>query len=47
MNGPSPPPVERYLGVDLHRHYLVIGGVNARQAQACSHATVSIYGGFW
>jgi len=21
----------RYLGVDLHKHYLVIGGVNARQ----------------
>ena len=21
----------RYLGVELHKHYLVIGGVNARQ----------------
>ncbi len=23
--------VERHLAVDLHKHYLVIGGVNARQ----------------
>jgi hypothetical protein len=27
------PPVERHLGVDLHKHYLVIGGVNARQEE--------------
>jgi len=25
-------PIERYLGIDLHKHYLVIGGVNAQQA---------------
>ena len=25
------PPLERYLGSDLHKHYLVIGGVNAKQ----------------
>ncbi len=25
------PTVERHLAVDLHKHYLVIGGVNARQ----------------
>lgn len=25
-------PIERYLGIDLHKHYLVIGGVNAKQA---------------
>ncbi len=25
------PPLERYLGIDLHKHYLVIGGVNAKQ----------------
>lgn len=25
------PPIERYLGIDLHKHYLVIGGVNAKQ----------------
>ncbi|HLE29232.1 MAG TPA: transposase [Anaerolineales bacterium] len=24
-------PIERYLGIDLHKHYLVIGGVNAKQ----------------
>ena len=24
-------PWERYLAVDLHKHYLVIGGVNAHQ----------------
>ena len=30
--GPSvSPPIERYLGIDLHKHYLVIGGVNAKQ----------------
>lgn len=27
------PPIERHLGVDLHKHYLVIGGVNARQEE--------------
>lgn len=27
----SAPPDPRFLGVDLHKHYLVIGGVNARQ----------------
>jgi transposase len=25
------PPIERHLGIDLHKHYLVIGGVNAKQ----------------
>lgn len=25
-------PIERDLGIDLHKHYLVIGGVNAKQA---------------
>ncbi len=24
-------PLERHLAVDLHKHYLVIGGVNAHQ----------------
>ena len=24
--------IERYLGIDLHKHYLVIGGVNAKHA---------------
>jgi hypothetical protein len=24
-------PIERYLGIDLHKQYLVIGGVNAKQ----------------
>jgi len=24
-------PIERYLAVDLHKHYLVVGGVNAQQ----------------
>ena len=28
---PSSIPWERYLAVDLHKHYLVIGGVNAHQ----------------
>ena len=26
---PGSSPWERYLAVDLHKHYLVIGGVNA------------------
>jgi transposase len=25
------PPIERYVGIDLHKHYLVSGGVNAKQ----------------
>ena len=31
MNGKSPGTFERFLGVDLHKHYLVVGGVNAEQ----------------
>ena len=31
MTVPVSPIVERHLAVDLHKHYLVIGGVNARQ----------------
>ncbi len=31
MTQPISPTVERHLAVDLHKHYLVIGGVNARQ----------------
>lgn len=27
------PPIERHLAVDLHKHYLVIGGVDAHQQQ--------------
>ena len=32
MSTESSLPIERYLGIDLHKHYLVIGGVNAKQA---------------
>lgn len=28
---PSSTPIERYLAVDLHKHYVVVGGVNAQQ----------------
>jgi transposase len=31
MNGKSPGTFERFLGIDLHKHYLVVGGVNAEQ----------------
>ena len=31
MNPSIPPPIERYVGIDLHKHYLVVGGVNAKQ----------------
>ena len=31
MNPVSPPSFERYLAVDLHKRYVVIGGLNARQ----------------
>ena len=32
MNSPPPSiPIERYLAVDLHKHYVVVGGVNAQQ----------------
>jgi hypothetical protein len=30
MSIPLPPSFERYLAVDLHKHYVVIGGLNAR-----------------
>ena len=31
MSTSIPLPSERYLGIDLHKHYLVVGGVNAKQ----------------
>src|SRR3990170_1776272 len=31
MNGKSPGTLARFIGIDLHKHYLVVGGVNAGQ----------------
>ena len=31
MTSSVSPPIDRYLGIDLHKHYLVVGGVNAKQ----------------
>ena len=31
MTQPVASSAERHLAIDLHKHYLVIGGVNARQ----------------
>ena len=31
MSPPISPPIERYVGIDRHKHDLVIGGVNAKQ----------------
>jgi len=31
MNGKSPGTFARFIGIDLHKHYLVVGGVNAEQ----------------
>ena len=31
MTQPILPTIERHLAVDLHKHYLVIGGVDTRQ----------------
>jgi len=31
MSPPLPASYERYLAVDLHKHYVVIGGLSARQ----------------
>ena len=31
MNGKSPGTFERFFGIDLHKHYLVVGGVDAKQ----------------
>ncbi|MGQ0601195.1 MAG: IS110 family transposase [Anaerolineales bacterium] len=43
MSRASPSITEtRYLGVDLHKHYLVIGGVNARQALVLSPRRVEL-----
>jgi transposase len=40
---PSPPPTgERHLGVDLHKHYLVIGGVSSRQETVLSPRRVEL-----
>ena len=36
------PHVERHLAVDLHKHYLVIGGVNARQEVILSPRRVDL-----
>jgi hypothetical protein len=31
MNGKSPGTFARFIGIDVHKHYLVVGGVNAGQ----------------
>ena len=31
MNAPTVPTYERYLALDIHKHYVVVGGVNAQQ----------------
>ena len=31
MNSKSPSGFARFIGIDLHKHYLVVGGVNAGQ----------------
>jgi transposase len=42
MTQPVSPIVERHLAVDLHKHYLVIGGVNARQEVVLSPRRVNL-----
>ena len=42
MTQPDSPHVERHLAVDLHKHYLVIGGVNARQEVILSPRRVDL-----
>jgi transposase len=42
MTQPVSPTVERHLAVDLHKHYLVIGGVNARQEVVLSPRRVDL-----
>ena len=42
MTQPISPTVERHLAVDLHKHYLVIGGVNARQEVVLSPRRVPL-----
>jgi hypothetical protein len=42
MTQPVASSAERHLAVDLHKHYLVIGGVNARQAVVLSPRRVAL-----
>jgi len=42
MKQPVSSNVERHLAVDLHKHYLVIGGVNARQEIVLSPRRVEL-----
>ena len=42
MTQPILPTVERHLAVDLHKHYLVIGGVDARQEVVLSPRRVDL-----
>jgi len=42
MSTAHAPPTERHLGVDLHKHYLVIGGVNATQDVVLSPRRVEL-----
>jgi transposase len=42
MNSSSLPSYERYLAVDLHKHYVVIGGLNARQEVILSPRRVDL-----
>jgi transposase len=42
MNSSISVPIERYLGIDLHKHYLVVGGVNAKQEIVLSPRRVDL-----
>jgi transposase len=42
MSPPLPPSYERYLAVDLHKHYVVIGGLNAQQEMILSPRRIDL-----
>ena len=42
MTQPISPTVERHLAVDLHKHYLVLGGVNTRQEIVLSPRRIAL-----
>ena len=42
MNSSISVPIERYWGIDLHKHYLVVGGVNAKQEIVLSPRRVDL-----
>lgn len=43
MNSPPESTYSRFLAIDLHKHYLVVGGVNFRQEVVLKPRRISLH----